>query len=105
MDSLKLGGRVTFDGKLDVVVAKRHLGRRELESIKYAHEKSSVPFVVLQVDNLDVVQNYFMSGKWIKPKQETKLIDGIRAIASHLGIEINLSPIVLDCINFGVFDK
>lgn len=105
MDSLKLGGRVTFEGKLDVVIAKRNLSRRDIESVKFAFESSEVPLVVLQVDHKDFVQNYFMSGRWIKPKQKTKLIDGIRAIASHLGIEINLSPIVLDCINFGVFDK
>jgi hypothetical protein len=105
MDNLKLGGRLTWEGKLDVVIANRNLGRRELQAVKLASESSETNFVVMQVDAKDVVENYFLGGRWIKPKQETKLIDAIRAVAGYFKVDINLSQLVLDCIKLGVFDK
>lgn len=101
-DSLELGGRVLFDGKLDVFIANRVLSRRDIADINRAYGSGDVPMVVLQVDRADVVQNYFLSGKWIKPKEPYKILEAIEAIARHLKIDIKPSKLVADCLMLGV---
>ena len=101
INSLQFGGRVVFEGKLDVAIANRVLSKRDIRDIYKAHEAGVVPFVVLQVDGSDVVQNYFLRGKWIKPKESKQIPEAIESIARYLGIEITMSKLVLDCLKLG----
>lgn len=101
MSRLKLGGRVTFEGKLDVVVVTRRLNKWDILDISKEYESSEVPLVAVQVDNLDVIENYFINGRWVKPSRPVSLVDGIKLISSHLGLNLTISQMVLDCIMFG----
>jgi hypothetical protein len=74
-----------------------------MAEIYRASESSEVPMVVLQVDNLDSVENYFMLGRWIKPQKSVGLVEAIKLIASHLKIDITVNKMVVDCLRLGCF--
>lgn len=103
MSSIKLGGRILFEGKLDVVVVTRRMSRRDILDLSREYQESSVPLVAFQVDNLDNVENYFIKGKWVKPKSSVCLVDGVKLVARHLGVDISINKMVLDCMMLGRF--
>ena len=88
--SMKLCGIIEWPAKLEIHISTKHLGQRAIKAIDLHAERCEWPVAVIQVDERDMVKNYFYQRRWIRPQNQTSLEDAVQAIVKHSKVDVRV---------------